>query len=118
MDRLAAMAGKYKVHLVMGVIERDGYTLYCTVLFFDPQGNYLGKHRKLVPSTLERDLWGYGDGSTIPVFETQIGKIGAVICWENRMPLLRTAMYAKGRNFYNLSITHTILNHQHFMATL
>lgn len=98
-DRLAAMAGKYKVHLVMGVVERDGYTLYCTVLFFDSQGHYLGKHRKLVPTTLERVIWGFGDGSTIPVFETPIGKIGAAICWENRMPLLRTAMYDKGQYF-------------------
>ncbi|KAI5666832.1 hypothetical protein M9H77_16685 [Catharanthus roseus] len=99
-DRLAAMAGKYKVYLVMGVIERDGYTLYCTVLFFDSQGHYLGKHRKIMPTALERVIWGFGDGSTIPVFETPIGKIGAAICWENRMPLLRTAMYAKGIEIY------------------
>lgn len=100
MDRLAAMAEKYKVHLVMGVIERDGYTLYCTVLFFDSQGHYLGKHRKIMPTAIERVIWGFGDGSTIPVFETPIGKIGAAICWENKMPLLRTAMYAKGWKFY------------------
>ncbi|KAF5727546.1 hypothetical protein HS088_TW22G01242 [Tripterygium wilfordii] len=99
-DRLAAMAGKYKVFLVMGVIEREGYTLYCTVLFFDHQGLYLGKHRKLMPTAVERIVWGFGDGSTIPVFETPIGKIGAVICWENIMPLLRTAMYAKGVEIY------------------
>ncbi|KAG6632056.1 hypothetical protein I3843_13G116400 [Carya illinoinensis] len=99
-DRLAAMAGKYKVHLVMGVIERDGYTLYCTVLFFDSRGGYLGKHRKVMPTALERIIWGFGDGSTIPVFSTPIGKIGAAICWENRMPLLRTAMYAKGIEIY------------------
>ncbi|KAK4607881.1 hypothetical protein RGQ29_001625 [Quercus rubra] len=99
-DRLAAMAGKYKVYLVMGVIERDRYTLYCTVLFFDSQGRYLGKHRKLVPTAMERTIWGFGDGSTTPVFETPIGKLGAVICWENRMPLLRTAMYAKGVEIY------------------
>lgn len=99
-DRLAAMAGKYKVYLVMGVIERDGYTLYCTVLFFDSQGHYLGKHRKVMPTALERIIWGFGDGSTIPVYETPIGKIGAAICWENRMPLLRTAMYAKGIEIY------------------
>ncbi|KAH7561283.1 hypothetical protein JRO89_XS10G0205400 [Xanthoceras sorbifolium] len=95
-ERLAGMAGKYKVHLVMGVVERDGYTLYCAVLFFDSQGRYLGKHRKLMPTELERIIWGFGDGSTIPVFKTPIGKIGAAVCWENRMPLLRTAMYAKG----------------------
>eukprot|EP00268_Persea_americana_P026418 TRINITY_DN2583_c0_g1_i9.p1 TRINITY_DN2583_c0_g1~~TRINITY_DN2583_c0_g1_i9.p1 ORF type:complete len:234 (-),score=36.20 TRINITY_DN2583_c0_g1_i9:232-933(-) len=94
------MAEKYKVYLVMGVIEREGYTLYCTVLFFDSQGRYLGKHRKLMPTALERVIWGFGDGSTIPVFETPIGKIGALICWENRMPLLRTAMYGKGIEIY------------------
>ncbi|XP_020247275.1 bifunctional nitrilase/nitrile hydratase NIT4-like isoform X2 [Asparagus officinalis] len=99
-DRLAAMAGKYKIFLVMGVIERSGYTLYCTVLFFDPQGQYLGKHRKLMPTALERVIWGFGDGSTIPVYETPIGKIGALICWENRMPLLRTALYGKGIEIY------------------
>ncbi|KAH6774788.1 nitrilase 4 [Perilla frutescens var. frutescens] len=98
--RLGGMAGKYKVYLVMGVIERDGYTLYCTVLFFDPQGCYLGKHRKLVPTGMERIIWGFGDGSTTPVFHTPIGKIGAVICWENKMPLLRTSMYAKGVQIY------------------
>uniref|UniRef100_A0A2P2JKR4 3-cyanoalanine hydratase n=1 Tax=Rhizophora mucronata TaxID=61149 RepID=A0A2P2JKR4_RHIMU len=99
-DRLAAMAGKYKVYLVMGVIERDGYTLYCTVLFFDSQGHYLGKHQKIMPTAVERIVWGFGDGSTIPVFDTPIGKIGAAICWENRMPLLRTAMYGKGVEIY------------------
>ncbi|RRT66988.1 hypothetical protein B296_00018563 [Ensete ventricosum] len=99
-DRLAALAGKYKIFLVMGVIERAGYTLYCTVLFFDPQGQYLGKHRKLMPTALERVIWGFGDGSTIPVFETPMGKIGALICWENRMPLLRTALYGKGIEIY------------------
>ncbi|GLT63907.1 hypothetical protein SLA2020_364350 [Shorea laevis] len=99
-ERLAALAGKYKIYLVMGVIEKDGYTLYCTVLFFDSQGCYLGKHRKIMPTALERLVWGFGDVSTTPVFETPIGKIGSVICWENRMPLLRTAMYAKGIEIY------------------
>jgi beta-cyano-L-alanine hydratase/nitrilase len=98
--RLAALAGKYKIFLVMGVVERVGYTLYNTVLFFDPLGKYLGKHRKVMPTGLERVFWGFGDGSTIPVYDTPIGKIGAVICWENRMPLLRTAMYAKGVQIY------------------
>lgn len=99
-DRLAGVAGRYKVHLVMGVIERAGGTLYCCVLFFDAQGQYLGKHRKLMPTASERLIWGFGDGSTLPVLETQVGRIGALICWENRMPLLRTAMYAKGIELY------------------
>ncbi|XP_020518409.1 bifunctional nitrilase/nitrile hydratase NIT4A isoform X2 [Amborella trichopoda] len=63
-------------------------------------GQYMGKHRKLMPTALERVIWGFGDGSTIPVFETPIGKLGSLICWENRMPLLRTAMYGKGVEIY------------------
>jgi nitrilase len=88
-----------KLHLVVGVIERDGGTLYCTVLFFSPTG-YLGKHRKLMPTAAERLVWGYGDGSTLPVYDTPMGRLGAVICWENYMPLLRTAMYAQGVQLY------------------
>ncbi len=98
--RLSAIAKDNKIYLVTGVIERDGGTLYCTVLFFAPDGNYLGKHRKVMPTALERLVWGFGDGSTLPVFDTDIGKLGAVICWENMMPLLRTAMYADGIELY------------------
>lgn len=99
-DRLAAIAGEYRAYLVIGVVERDGGTLYCTVLFFASDGRYLGKHRKLMPTASERLVWGFGDGSTLPVFETPLGRIGAVICWENYMPLLRMAMYAKGILLY------------------
>src|SRR5215216_6145589 len=99
-DSLSAIARENSVYLVIGVIEREGGTLYCTVLFFDPTGHYLGKHRKLMPTAAERLVWGYGDGSTLPVFATGIGKLGAVICWENYMPLLRTAMYGKGIQLY------------------
>jgi len=99
-SRLASLAGKYKVFLVMGVVERAGYTLYNTALFFDLVGKFLGKHRKLVPTALERTFWGFGDGSTLPVFDTPLGKIGALLCWENKMPLARTAMYAKGIQIY------------------
>src|SRR5829696_6550178 len=98
-DRLAGIAAHHEQYLGIGVMERDGGTLYCTALFFAPTG-YLGKHRKLVPTAAERVLWGQGDGSTLPVFDTPLGKLGAVICWENYMPLLRTAMYAKGVQLY------------------
>jgi nitrilase len=60
----------------------------------------MGKHRKLMPTASERLVWGFGDGSTLPVFETGIGRIGAVICWENYMPLLRTHMYSQGIQLY------------------
>jgi nitrilase len=98
-DRLAGIAAENALHLVIGVVERDGGTLYCTALFFSPEG-YLGKHRKLMPTAAERIVWGFGDGSTMPVFDTPLGRLGAVICWENYMPLLRMAMYAKGVQIY------------------
>jgi len=90
--RLGEAAKARDVWLVIGVIERYGGTLYCTVLFFAPDGSLAGKHRKLMPTAMERLIWGFGDGSTLPVIDTGFGKIGAVICWENYMPLLRAAM--------------------------
>lgn len=95
-DRLGAIAARHHLHLVIGVIERDGGTLYCTALVFAPSGECLGKHRKLMPTGAERLVWGAGDGSTMPVFDTSVGRLGTVICWENYMPLLRMSMYAKG----------------------
>lgn len=97
---LGRLAQRDSLHLVVGVIERDGGTLYCTVLFFSPDGDLLGKHRKLMPTGSERLVWGYGDGSTMPVFDTPVGKVGAVICWENYMPLMRMAHYSKGIEIY------------------
>jgi nitrilase len=100
LPRLAEIAASRSVHLVVGAIERDGGTLYCSVLFFSPDGRFLGHHRKLMPTASERLVWGTGDGSTLPVFDTPCGVLGAVICWENYMPLLRAAMYAKGIQIY------------------
>ena len=99
-DKLARASKAAKAHVVIGVIERDGGTLYCTILFFSPDGHYLGKHRKLMPTASERLIWGFGDGSTLSVFETDIGRLGAVICWENYMPMLRMTMYGKGVQLY------------------
>lgn len=99
-ERLASIAAAHRIYLIVGVIEREGGTLYCTVLFFAPDGAYMGKHRKLMPTGSERLIWGFGDGSTMPVFDTPLGKVGAVICWENYMPLLRAAHYAKGIEIY------------------
>jgi nitrilase len=98
--RLGTAARKAAAHLVIGVVEKDGGTLYCTVLFFASNGSLLGKHRKTMPTAMERLIWGFGDGSTLTVLNTDIGRLGAVICWENYMPLLRTAMYAKGVEIY------------------
>jgi nitrilase len=97
---LSRIARSNRIYLVIGVIERDRGTLYCTILFFAPDGAYLGKHRKIMPTASERLVWGFGDGSTMPVFDTPFGKLGAVICWENYLPLMRAAMYAKGIEIY------------------
>ena len=99
-ERLSAVARDNGVHLVTGVIERDGGTLFCSTLTYGPTGALLSKHRKLMPTALERLVWGFGDGSTIGVAETPLGRIGSVICWENYMSLLRMAMYAQGVELY------------------
>ncbi|CUJ61173.1 carbon-nitrogen hydrolase family protein [Achromobacter xylosoxidans] len=95
-DALAALSQRTGASLVIGVIERAGSTLYCTALYFDPAAGLAARHRKLMPTGTERLIWGQGDGSTLPVLETAAGRVGGAICWENHMPLLRTAMYAKG----------------------
>lgn len=103
-EALGKAAREAGIYLSIGVIERDSTfsrgTLYCTLLYFDPQGILMGKHRKLKPTASERLIWGEGDGSTMPVFNTPIGRIGGLICWENYMPLARMAMYGKGVEIY------------------
>lgn len=99
-EALGEVCRKAGVHLVIGVIERGGGTLYCTALCFGPAGTLLGKHRKVMPTAMERLIWGCGDGSTLAAFDTPIGKIGTVICWENYMPLLRASMYQQGVQLY------------------
>ncbi|WP_238009858.1 nitrilase-related carbon-nitrogen hydrolase [Dactylosporangium sp. AC04546] len=99
-DRLGEIAARHRIVLVIGVVERSGGTLFCTVLFFGADGALQGRHRKLMPTAMERLVWGMGDGSTLPVIDTSLGRVGAVICWENYMPLMRAAMYAKGIEIY------------------
>lgn len=102
--RLGEMARAGRLHLCVGVVERDsshaGGTLFCTLLYFGPDGSLLGKHRKLKPTAAERVIWGEGDGSTLPVLDTPLGRLGGLICWENYMPLARMAMYGKGVQIY------------------
>jgi len=101
---LAEVARETGVTLAVGVIERDatysGGTLFCTLLYFGPDGALVGKHRKLKPTAAERLIWGEGDGSTLTVVDTAFGRVGGLICWENYMPLARMAMYGKGVELY------------------
>ncbi|KAI0094934.1 carbon-nitrogen hydrolase [Irpex rosettiformis] len=110
--RIEEVSRETGVFLVVGVIEKDIGTLYCTVVFVDPVKGYLGKHRKLQPTAMERLVWGQGDATTLPVPEvtfaaspesqgqTVKAKISATICWENYMPLLRTYYYSQGTQIY------------------
>ncbi len=95
-EMLAGWARELSLHIVVGVVERDGGTLYCSSLLFTPEAGLRYKHRKLMPTAMERILWGMGDGTTMQVIETQIGRIGMAICWENYMPMYRQHLYSQG----------------------
>ncbi|MEX2237592.1 MAG: carbon-nitrogen hydrolase family protein [Dehalococcoidia bacterium] len=103
-DRLCQAAREANAYVVMGMDERNneasGASLYCTLLYIDNKGEIMGKHRKLVPTGAERLVWAQGDGSTLEAFDTELGKLGGLICWENYMPLARYAMYAWGTQIY------------------
>ncbi|MEM6380187.1 MAG: carbon-nitrogen hydrolase family protein [Bacteroidota bacterium] len=101
-DHLGEIAQRYKVWLVIGVTERSqsGGTLYCTLLYYNPKGELVQKHRKLKPTAAERIIWGEGDGSDLQAVQTPFGKIGGLICWENYMPLARMNLYQQGVDIY------------------
>jgi nitrilase len=95
-DRLGEAAAEAGAYVAVGLNEVDGSTLYNTLLYLSPEGEVVGRHRKLMPTGGERTIWGMGDGSTLDVVRTPFGVVGGLICWENYMPLARTAMYAQG----------------------
>jgi len=103
-EKIGKAAQDADAFVAIGVIEKGQIsspgTLYCTILYFGPDGSILGKHRKLKPTASERLIWGEGDGSTLTVIETDFAKFGGLICWENYMPLARTALYGKGVEIY------------------
>jgi nitrilase len=99
-DVLADTARRLGIWLSVGVDERDGSTIYNSLLHFAPDGSMAARHRKLMPTGGERLVWGMGDGSTLTVVETEFGRLGGLICWENYMPLARAALYAQGIDVY------------------
>lgn len=103
-ETLCQAARDAGIYVVIGVNERNidasGGTLFNTLVFIDPDGNLLGRHQKLVPTAPERTIWAYGDPSTLGVYDTDLGKIGGLICHENYMPLVRYSLYGRGIELY------------------
>ncbi len=98
--QLGAAARRANAYVVIGVHELGGSTIYASQLTFGPDGDLLGVHRKLMPTYQERMLWGQGDGSGLHVFDTPLGKIGGLLCWEHWMPLARQAMHERGETLH------------------
>lgn len=102
-DTLRNIAKKNKVFLSIGIIEKDefgGSTLYCTAVLIGKDGKHLSTHRKLIPTAAERMVWGRGAGDGLEVIDTELGKVGGLICWENYMPAARLALYQQGIEIY------------------
>lgn len=98
--RLCEAAKQAGAYVVMGLNEREGGTLYITQLLIGPDGDILGRHRKLKPTHAERTVYGQGDGSELKVYDTAIGRLGALNCWEHMQPLIRHAMYSLGEQVH------------------
>jgi predicted amidohydrolase len=103
-DRLCAAARDANAHVVIGCNEMDArpgvHTIYNTLLFIERSGKILGRHRKVMPTFVERAFWGNGDGSTLVSYETDIGRIGGLICGEHMMTLVRARMILQGEDFH------------------
>ena len=102
LNRLLKLAKEENVYLVIGVTEKQNTngSLYCSMLYISPTDGLLGVHRKIKPTGTERIIWGEANGESLVTFQTKIGKLGGLICWENYMPLARMSMYSKGVEIY------------------
>src|SRR5256714_4293444 len=116
-EALAGAARDAGAYLCVGVNELDeaGGTLYNTLLCFSPEGELASRHRKLMPTGGERLVWGMGDGSTLAAFDTPFGRVGALTCWEQYMPLAKYAMYAQG---IDILLAPTWDNGENWICTL
>jgi aliphatic nitrilase len=99
-EELARAAKAADVYVVMGLNEREGGTLYNGQLFIGPDGGIIGKRRKLVPTSHERMVWGRGDGSDLSLFNTDIGVLGGLICYEHSNALFRYALAGEGEEIH------------------
>ena len=103
-DKLCEAAKQAGIYVAIGVNERNSEasnaSLYNTILYINSEGQIIGKHRKLIPTGGERLMWASGAGDTLVSFDTPLGKLGGLLCWENFMPLARNAMYNAGVQIY------------------
>lgn len=102
LKRLERLAKLYSVYLVIGITEKENTTgsLFCSMLYISPKDGLLGAHRKIKPTGSERVIWSEASGDSLVTFQTKVGKLGGLICWENYMPLARMSMYKKGVEIY------------------
>jgi len=102
LKRLEKLARSVNIYLVLGITEKDNTSgsLYCSTLYISPSDGLLGVHRKIKPTGTERLIWSEAAGESLVTFQTKIGKLGGLICWENYMPLARMSMYNKGVEVY------------------
>lgn len=103
-DRLCAAAAKANAHVVIGCNEMDArhgvHTIYNSMLFINRSGEIMGTHRKVMPTFVERAVWGGGDGSSLVSYDTDIGRIGGLICSEHAMTLVRARMIDQGEDIH------------------
>ncbi|WP_340694175.1 carbon-nitrogen hydrolase family protein [Hyphomonas sp.] len=96
MAEIQSLVKEAQVNVVLGIIEKEGGTLYCSSATIGRDGDILAWHRKLMPTAMEKVIWGQGDGSTMAVAKSDIGVLSMAICWENYMPLFRSHLYDQG----------------------
>lgn len=115
--RLIKLSNSRQIYLVFGITEKleNNGSLYCSMVYISPTEGLLGVHRKIKPTGTERVIWGEADGESLVTFDTKIGKLGGLICWENYMPLARMAMYQKGVEIY---IAPTADSREEWTATM
>ncbi|WP_218081199.1 carbon-nitrogen hydrolase family protein [Anthocerotibacter panamensis] len=104
LDSLCQLAAQHHLGVMLGCVERPqdrgGHSLYCSVVYIDPQGKLASVHRKLMPTYEERLTWSPGDGHGLRVHRLGAFTVGALNCWENWMPLPRAALYAQGEDLH------------------
>jgi nitrilase len=100
MRRIRDAAARHGVHVVLGFSECDGGSLYMAQAFISDRGELISVRRKLKPTHVERSVFGEGDGSDIQVHDTNLGKLGALNCWEHLQPLTKYAMYSLGEQIH------------------